>query len=126
MGSSHLYIVMGLGACLSPILPSPLITMMLIVELTRHFTTYQKVKDATNWGGYTRMHVLVLLAVSTTCSYAVYHAIEPAVYLSPVPNSVVSYYSSAIQDQYDWAVGILIGIGMLAMIGLLMTEFNLN
>jgi hypothetical protein len=102
---------MSLGACLSPILPSPLITIMMVFEMTKHFTTYQKVKDATHWQGYSRMHVFVLLTVICTISYATYHAIEPEVYLSPVPNSFVTHYSNEIHDQYDWAVGVLIGIG---------------
>lgn len=113
MCPSKFYVIMGLAACLSPILPSPLVTMFLAVETVKPFTSYHKVKDEANWSGHTRMHVLVLLVTVTTCSYATYHAIEPEIYLSPLPNAVVSYYSQHIHDEYDWAVGILIGMGEL-------------
>ena len=97
-----MYVVIGMAAVLAAFLPTPFLSMLLCVEVGVALVPQR-------WEGRSPMHVLSLMFLAVTASFACYYAIEQYPYLS-VKQLVVSGRAQRGIQAYDFAIGILIGI----------------
>lgn len=97
-----LFAVAGICAAFSSIFPSPLLSILLTVEIGVPLVNKE-------WNGASPMHVLTLFAATSISAYAVYYSVDEETYLSPFALVILSAETLRIAP-YDFAIGMLFGV----------------
>ncbi|KAL4442517.1 hypothetical protein ABPG77_005101 [Micractinium sp. CCAP 211/92] len=100
---SRLYIFSAMCSALAAIIPTPLATLLLVLELGRPTATRAPLSEVPV------MRTLTLLGAGATASFAVYYAIQGGVYLAPF-NTLLSVVPYAKYNQVFIVEGMFFGV----------------